>query len=144
VAEMSQFTTFFQVKKHLFFTEGILQLIISIGAIAAGLAMIIDPTGESLQMEEIVEIIPFESLLIPGIILFSVNGVATLFAAVLSFRYHRWAGYAGMILGVGLIIWIVTQVIMLDFGLSFLHPLYLLFGFVELVLGYWMYKFLEE
>jgi hypothetical protein len=138
---MSPLRNFIEAKKHIFYTEGILQLIISIGAIIAGIIMIVDPTGEALQMEEIVETIPFDSLLIPGIILLSINGVATLIAAILSFRNHPWSGYAGMILGLGLIIWIVTQVIMLDFGLSILHPLYLLFGIIEVVLGLQMYKF---
>ena len=56
--------------------EGIIQLFVSIGAIPAGIMMIITPDGSLLGMEEIVDVIPFDNLIIPGILLILFNGLA--------------------------------------------------------------------
>jgi hypothetical protein len=55
----------------------ILLVFLGLGALAGGLAMIISPSGNLLRMPlSLIEKSPFRSYLIPGIILFSVLGLA--------------------------------------------------------------------
>ncbi|MCE7734904.1 MAG: hypothetical protein GPJ54_08515 [Candidatus Heimdallarchaeota archaeon] len=119
--------------------EGIIQLFVSIGAIPAGIMMIITPDGSSLGMEEIVDVIPFDNLIIPGILLILFNGIGQGVAGRLSLQKHEYASYAGFIFGVVLVIWIFVQVIMVE-DIHFAHIFYFIIGFVEVVLSVLMYQ----
>jgi hypothetical protein len=83
---------------------------------------------------------PFKSFLLPGIILFVVNGLGQGLVAVLTFRGHRFAGTALQIAGGSLVIWIFTQVSMIGGG-HWLQNLYFGLGMAELVLGWlWLIR----
>jgi hypothetical protein len=72
---------------------GILQVLIGIGAVPAGISMIHDPSGRGLAMPlEILANTPFSNFLIPGLFLLVVNGIGSLLAGIASFRRHRLAG----------------------------------------------------
>jgi hypothetical protein len=124
------------MKKTIFFIEGVLQLLISIGALAAGFLMVIKPDGSAFGMPlSILNGSPFTDFLIPGIILFLVNGAGNLAAGILSIRKHNLAGFAGIFFGSGLVIWIFVQVSMIGGG-HWLQNLYFTLGMLELLLGF--------
>lgn len=121
--------------KGLIWGLGLLQIFIGLGAVAAGLAFILKPNGPTLGMPvEILQYSPFTNFLIPGIVLFSVNGLGSLVGAAASFTRYRYAGAAAMALGAFLTAWIIIQVYWLK-AFHWLHALYLGLGILELVLG---------
>ena len=124
------------MKKSLFIWLGVLQAFIGVGAVAGGLGLALEPSGANLGMPlELLEETPFATFLIPGIVLFVVNGLGSLAGAVGSFARHRYAGHAAIVLGAFLMSWIVVQVYWFA-GFHWLHWLYLGLGLVELALGW--------
>jgi hypothetical protein len=129
------------MKRAAYFAEGSLQSLIGIGAIICGALLVIGPDGRYLQMPiDMLKNSPFRSFLIPGIILFLVNGVGNIVSAVLCFKMHRIAGFAGMFFGFGLIIWLFVQINMIGGG-SWLQYLYFVLGLLELLIGILMREF---
>jgi len=97
--------------------EGILQLFIGIGAIACGIMMIIQPDGSLLGLPlKMLHNSPFRNFMIPGFLLFSVNGLGNGFSSILSFKKHALAGFAGIFFGFGMIVWLFVQVNMVGGG----------------------------
>ena len=128
------------MKKLICIIQGILQLFIGLPGIVFGMLLLIGPTGETIGMPlEFLANTPFDSFFIPGLILFSVIGIGNVCSSVLSFRKHQYAGYAGMIFGAGLVIWIFVQVLMIGL-LIWLQPAYLVLGVVETALGIIVHK----
>jgi len=122
---------------------GIIQIFIGIGAVPAGIAMIVDPSGNKLGMSlEMLTNSPFSDFLIPGIFLLVVNGIGSLFGGIVSFLRYRFAGEIASGLGFFLIMWIVAQVWWL--GVHWLHFLYITLGIVELILGLMLRNQLKE
>ena len=123
------------MKRIAYFSEGVLQALIGIGAVICGALLIIAPDGHYLQMPlDLLGNSPFRNFLIPGLILFLVNGVGNLISSVLCFRMHRIAGFSGLFFGFGLIIWLFVQVNMIGGG-SWLQYLYFVLGILLLLLG---------
>lgn len=121
---------------------GIVQSFVAIGAIPAGLMMVLKPEMGVGMSTEILSGSPFEDFLIPGLFLLIVNGVFNVLGAVLSFAGSRYSGILGLILGIVLILWICIQVYFI--GLShFLQPLYLVVGILEAYFGYRLRKSLR-
>jgi hypothetical protein len=114
---------------------GIVLTLVAVGAIPAGLAMIIKPDGSILHLPpEIIQGSPFKDFLIPGIYLFGVNGLAGLAGAIICFVHSRFSAISGLILGIGLVVWIIVQ--LLTTGLiSWMQPAYFAIGLVEIALG---------
>ena len=124
------------MKKSLFNGLGVLQALIGVGAVAGGLGLALDPSGARLGVPlELLAETPFATFLIPGIVLFAVNGLGSLAGAVTSFVRHRYAGEAAMALGAFLVTWILVQVYWMS-GFHWLHWLYLSLGIAEAVLGW--------
>ncbi len=108
----------------------VLHLFIGVGAAAGGLAAILDPIAPlGMPLEEL-ELGPFNSFLVPGIILFGLLGLGNLAAAVLRFTKRPIADISGGFLGAAMIIWIVVQCWMLQ-GVVFLHVLFFSFGVLQ-------------
>lgn len=124
-------------EKMLSYGTGALLAIIGLGAVGCGMMLMLQPDGESIGLSlDLLENTPFENFLIPGIVLFAINGVASLVGAFLSFKNHRYAGFATMILGVAMIIWITAEVYWIG-GESFLQPTMFTVGLAELILGFY-------
>ncbi|MFC1799377.1 hypothetical protein ACFL2Z_00485 [Candidatus Eisenbacteria bacterium] len=124
--------------KRLAIGLGALQVFIGLGAVAGGLGLALDPSGANLRMPlEMLEDSPFTTFLIPGIVLFAVNGLVSLAGAVLTFTRRRYAGELAMALGAFLVAWIVVQVYWVH-GIHWLHWLYFILGLLELALGWSM------
>jgi len=116
---------------------GILQVFIGIGAVPAGLSMMFDPTAQGIGMStDMLVGSLFQNFLIPGIVLFSVNGLGSLFGAFLTFRQHDLASPTAIGLGVFLMAWIVIQVSIFGLPIHWLQWLYFILGLMELVLGW--------
>jgi hypothetical protein len=98
---------------------------------------IVDPSGASLDfpLEWVADTL-FKNYLVPGIFLFSVNGIGSLIGAYLTFRRHRLAGLAAVGLGAFLMAWIVVQVITVGPPPHWLQILYFVLGAVEMWLGW--------
>jgi hypothetical protein len=118
------------------FGTAALLLFVGIAAVAGGLGVILDPSGESLGVS--VDLLigsPFKNFLIPGIVLFTVVGLTSLLVSFLTFKQHLLSGGATIVQGFIMIIWIVLQI----YWIGWLTPLqltFLLIGFAEIILGY--------
>jgi hypothetical protein len=114
---------------------GALQILIGIGAVGGGLALILDPSGSLLGIPlEVLGDSPFPDFLVPGLVLLIVNGVASLIGGLLTLRCHPLAGEIAAALGIFLMAWIVAQVWWIGLGL-WVQQLYFVLGAAELVLG---------
>jgi len=111
-------------------------LLTGLAAIPVGLMFLADPSGGSVGLKPgWIEATAFGSYVIPGIYLLLVNGVGMLLLAALVVLRHWTAPWLSGILGVGLIIWIGVQFILLP-ETMFLQWVFLatglLLGFVAL------------
>ena len=117
---------------------------LGIGAIGGGGALIISPTGELLGTPlSMLEQSPFNSFLIPGIILFTVLGLVPvlLIYALLKkpdsrladrfnfFKDMHWAWTYSVYIGFILIIWIQLQMVFLH-GVYWLHTFYVFLAII--------------
>jgi hypothetical protein len=92
----------------------VLELFTALGAIPVGLMLIADPTGAGIGFPPgWIEATPFGSYLVPGIYLLVMNGFGMLVAAALTVMRHRAAPWATAILGTGLAIWILVQLVVM-------------------------------
>jgi hypothetical protein len=129
------------MKRTVYFTEGVLQSLVGIGAVVFGALLVIGPDGHYVQMPvDMLKNSPFRNFLVPGMILFAVNGVGNIVSAVLCFRMRTIAGFGGLFFGFALVIWIFVQVNMIGGG-SWLQYLYFALGILELLLGIAMREF---
>ena len=92
----------------------ILEVFTAIGAIPVGLMFLADPTGQLVQVPRgWIEATIFGSYLVPGLYLLLVNGFGMLILAFLTIRRHWVAPWLTGTLGVGLITWILVEIVML-------------------------------
>jgi hypothetical protein len=111
---------------------GVLQAFTAIGAIPAGFSMISQSDGSGLGMSvAMLAKSPFPDFFIPGLFLFSINGLLSLVGAVLSFIKNKYAGLLGLGLGVFLAAWIIIQLASITLN-SFLQPLLFFVAYVEI------------
>lgn len=91
-----------------------LEVFTAIGAIPVGLMFLTDPTGASVGLPPgWIEATPFGSYVLPGLYLLAMNGIAMLVLAGLTVRRHWAAPWLTGILGTGLVIWILVQLVVL-------------------------------
>lgn len=130
--------------KKYFYILGSLQAFTAIGAIPAGIGFLMDTTGEGMGASpDILANSPLDSFLLPGLFLVFINGLANIAGAWLSFRKNRYAGHAGLLLGLALTLWIIIQVAWITLS-SVLQPLYLVVGLVNMFLGWKIMKYFQE
>jgi len=114
----------------------VLQVFNGLSALAGGYGLMGDPSGKSLQMDaSMLSGSPFESFLIPGIVLFLVNGIGNTTGAILSLTRYKYAARVAALFGLILMIWIISQVAWMGY-LSFLQPLYFTTGLIQFLAGY--------
>ncbi len=91
----------------------ILLLFNGIGALYGGLSFMLHPDGSDLGMSaEYLRYSPFSDFFVPGVILFTCNGVLSLVATALVLFSHRYAVWAVLLQGAILVGWIAVQVLM--------------------------------
>jgi hypothetical protein len=121
--------------KKYYIILGSLQAFTALGAIPAGIGYLMDISGEKMGVSaEMLANSPLKSFLLPGLFLLFINGIATAFGSYLSFRKNLYAGHTGLILGIILCLWIIIQVAWITLS-SFLQPLFLVIGMVEIYIG---------
>lgn len=129
--------------RRIFYSQITIQTLISIAAIPAALMLIIDPSGEMLGLgEDSADTMPFSDFLIPGIVLFTVIGLGTLAAGVLTWKNYEFAWAGGMIQSIGLFIWLITQVIIMENTTesTVMQVIMAIHSSIELGLGYLIYR----
>lgn len=120
-------------------TALLLLIVNGTGALYGGLHMIADPSGAGLQMPlSFLEHSPFQSYLIPGIILLIVNGIlsfAAIAATILKARNYAW-----FIIMQGVILtgWITVQVILLRLFYAPMHATFLAVGVLLIACGLYL------
>ncbi|MEE4276176.1 MAG: hypothetical protein V2J16_09975 [Thermoleophilia bacterium] len=81
--------------------------------VAGGLGLMLDPSGESLSFSQsYLEGTPFGSFLVPGLVLFVVLGLLPLVVFYGLVRDRAWSWLLSVVLGVGLVIWLATEVVL--------------------------------
>jgi hypothetical protein len=110
------------------------------GAIFGGWSLMTDPSGSDLQIPvTYLEHSPFKDFLIPGLVLFTVNGICSLFVLLWTFfqrRHYSWLLMAQGILSLG---WIIVQMILLR-QIYYLQFIFGGIGLILLVIGYVLKK----
>ncbi|MEW6636357.1 MAG: hypothetical protein AB1425_06025 [Actinomycetota bacterium] len=106
-----------------------LLLFLALGGLYGGIAMLIDPTGRSLQMDGILPLLPVPDYILPGLFLLFVMGGGPLLLiygllacpdwswaeAVFRWSGHHWAWTGTLVLGVLLAAWLVAQGLLIGF-----------------------------
>jgi uncharacterized membrane protein len=106
-----------------------LEIFTAIGAIPVGLSFLADPSGRPIGVPQgWIEQTVFGTYAIPGLYLLGVNGIGMLAAAALTVRRDRRAPWLTGILGVGLIVWILVQILVMP-ETMFLTWIFLAIGF---------------
>lgn len=115
---------------------GLLELFIAIGGIAGGIGLVLDTSGANLGFTTAqLARSPFQDYLAPGLILLFLIGIGNLIGSASSFLRYRYTGELAVFLGGFLAVWIIVQMFWLGFA-SWLQPIYLLIGCIELLLGW--------
>lgn len=118
----------------------IIEFFNGLSGLAGGFGLISDPTAASLGMElSWLQGTPFQNYLIPGIVLFVVNGIGNTFAAIFTIKKTRIYDTIGIFLGAIMMIWIISQVAWIGYK-NFLQPLYFSTGLLQTLLGIIVYK----
>jgi hypothetical protein len=110
-------------------------LVSAVSAIAGGGELIIWPRGNAyLPPLQLLEHTPFESFLVPGLLLACVVGGTSLACATLAWRRSRAAIDALILAGGALLVWIIAELAMIR-AFHWLHAAYGALGFALLGLG---------
>ncbi len=105
----------------------VLEILLSIGALGGGLVLMIAPRGEIMPLPlSALAGSPFDTYLVPGLILFCVLGLGPLVAARLAWLRHPLAPTAAFVVGAGLLIWVAVEVAII--GYSNEPPLQAIYG----------------
>lgn len=108
----------------------------AVSAMFGGMGLIIDPTGERMQMPiEFLEHTPFIDFLIPGIILFTVNGLFNLFTGILGIKKNKLFPVLTLICGIMLLGWLSIQIIFIKGFYAPLHIPYYSVAFALIIFG---------
>ncbi len=119
------------MKTFIVVSQGVLLILVGLSAGISGALLIAAPSGSLLQAPlTMLKGSPFADFLIPGIILFLVNGVGQGIAGIMTIRRHPASGYIGAVFGLGLMIWIFVQVSMIGGG-HILQYIYFFLGVAE-------------
>lgn len=121
--------------KSILILTAIMQAFNGLSGIVGGFGLLGDPSGAALNMQlEWLASTPFSDFLIPGIVLFSINGLGNLAGFILSLRRHSKAGELAAFLGLIMMVWIISQVAWIGYK-NFLQPLYFGTGLLQMMLG---------
>ncbi|MEE4198135.1 MAG: hypothetical protein V2I54_10860 [Bacteroidales bacterium] len=106
-----------------------------LSGLLGGFGLISDPTGISLSMKQAwLEGTPFANYLLPGIVLFIVNGLGNITGFWITFKKKTKAPEVAVLFGILMMIWITAQVCWIGYK-SFLQPLYFSTGLFQMILG---------
>jgi peptidoglycan/LPS O-acetylase OafA/YrhL len=108
-------------------------LLQGISGVAGGYALLADPSGDLIGLPlSWLEGTPFSDYFVPGFILFSVLGVCPLAVAWGLWRRRPWAWRGSLLVGTGLAIWILVEIVMIGYQPA--PPLQAFYGSLSLVI----------
>lgn len=115
----------------------VLEVLLSVGALAGGLALVLGPRGEIIPLPvSALEGSPFDTYLVPGLILLGVLGLGPLIAALMARDRNPLAPAATVVVGVALLTWIVVEIAIVGYSDNPpLQPIYLVLGVVITLVG---------
>ena len=98
-------------------TSLVLELLLSIGALAGGLVLILAPRGEIMPLPlSALAGSPFDTYFGPGLILFTVLGLGPLIAVGLTWQRHPLAPMAALAVGAALLIWVAVEIAIIGYS----------------------------
>ena len=114
-----------------------LDILLSVGALAGGAALMIGPRGEVVPLPlSALRGSPFDTYFVPGLILFGVLGIGPLGAARLVWLRNRLAPLATCVVGVALLVWLAVEIAIVGYSDNPpLQPVYLLLGATITIVG---------
>jgi hypothetical protein len=114
-----------------------LEILLGIGAIGGGIALMAGPNGEVLPLPvSALTGSPFADYFAPGAILFAILGLGPLGAALLAWRRHPLAPFLAFAVGSALLIWLAVEIAIVGYANDPpLQPLYLGLGIVIVLVG---------
>lgn len=111
----------------------ILVLFQGLSGIAGGIGLVLDPTGASMNIPlRWLEGSPFQTYLIPGIVLFTVLGLLPLVCFIGLLKRSRLAWFGSLLIAVALLIWIFVEILVIGYQTQ--PPLQAIYGAVGLLL----------
>jgi hypothetical protein len=94
-----------------------LEVLLGVGAIAGGLALILGPRGEIVPLPvAALAGSPFQTYLGPGLILFTVLGLGPLVSALLAWKRYPLAPFAALVVGAALMIWVAVEIAIIGYS----------------------------
>lgn len=119
---------------------GIMILLHGVMAAICGIVLMRDVSGSEIGLQlSLLEHSPFVNYFYPGLILYTILGLGSFFAGIYTLLKARHYPWILMTIGSGIIIWIITQMIMirLQFNLQYVIAA---IGITSLILGMLLYK----
>jgi hypothetical protein len=118
----------------------ILLLVHGFVAAYCGMLLMHDVSGSDIGLQlSYLQHSPFSDYYIPGFILFTVLGLGSIAASVCGLYRIRHYSYCIMVIGLGIIIWIITQLLMTRM-LFFMQFIIGLIGFLAMLCGFALLK----
>ena len=95
----------------------VLEVFLSVGALGGGGALVLGSRGEIIPLPlSALNGSPFETYLVPGLILFCALGLGPLAAALLAWRRHPLAPMAALGVGIALLIWMAVEIAIIGYS----------------------------
>ncbi len=105
-------------------------VLLGIGALAGGLALVSRPDGSVMQFDvALLAGSPFSDFLVPGLILGGLFGIGSFVVAAMGLRRSRLAPFLAFGIGCAQMVWISVELAIIQ-ELSFLHPTFFGVGLV--------------
>ena len=110
----------------------VLEVFLGVGALGGGGALVLGSRGEIIPLPlSALNGSPFETYLVPGLILFCALGLGPLAAALLAWHRHPQAPIATLVVGFALLIWMAVEIAIVGYSNDPpLQPFYVLLGAV--------------
>ncbi len=104
-------------------------LFLALGGLYGGIAMLLDPSGEALQMTEVLPLLPVPDYVLPGLFLLFVMGLVPLLLVygllarpawtwmepLFRWSRHHWAWTGTLLLTLVLAIWLIVEGVLIGF-----------------------------
>lgn len=97
--------------------------VLGVSGIAGGGQFILAPSGRLIGVSPtLLAGSPFESYLVPGLILFNILGVFPLVVVWGLYRSAGWAWPAAIVVGFTLVVWVLVEGVVIGFGKRLQYP----------------------
>lgn len=106
-----------------------LLVFLALGGLYGGISFLVDPTGEMMQMNEVLPLLPVPDYTLPGLFLFTVMGIFPLLLtfglirlpawnradSLSAWSRHYWAWTGSVGVGIVLVVWLAVQGYLIGF-----------------------------